>query len=250
MTSLATDLLRALDPVALGAEIGLEEPDPWQQQVLRSGAARVLMNCCRQSGKSTVAAVAATHTALYEPGSLALVLSPGLRQSTETFRKVVGCYRGAGRPVPAEVENKLSLELANGSRIVSLPGTEATVRSFSAVRLLVIDEAARVADDLYRTVRPMLAVSGGRIVALSTPFGQRGWWHAAWTSTEPWLRVQVPATDCPRISPEFLAEEERTLGEWWFRQEYECAFMDAETAAFASRHVEQMFSEEVQAWQL
>jgi hypothetical protein len=65
----------------------------------------------------------------------------------------------------------LTLELVNGSRIVSLPENESGIRGFSGVNLLVIDEAARVDDSLYRSVRPMLAVSGGRLVALSTPFG-------------------------------------------------------------------------------
>ena len=66
------------------------------------------------------------------------------------------------------------LKLANGSRILCLPGKEETVRCFSP-SLLIIDEASRVPDDLYRSVRPMLAVSKGRLIALSTYFGQRGW---------------------------------------------------------------------------
>ncbi|MCG8456864.1 MAG: hypothetical protein MI919_11335, partial [Holophagales bacterium] len=64
----------------------------------------------------------------------------------------------------------------------------------------------------------MLAVSSGRLLALSTPFGTRGWWYEAWRSDEPWERYEIPAAECPRISPEFLEEERRTMGEWWFRQ--------------------------------
>jgi hypothetical protein len=78
-------------------------------------------------------------------------------------------------------ESALRLELRNGSRIVSLPGDETTVRGYSGVRLLVVDEAARVPDDLYFSIRPMLAVSGGRLVCLSTPFGKRGFFYEAWT---------------------------------------------------------------------
>jgi hypothetical protein len=160
-----------------------------------------------------------------------LLLSPSLRQSQELFRKALDVYRSVGQ-IPTESESALRLELQNGSRIVSLPGKEQTVRGFSNVRLLAVDEAARVADDLYYSVRPMLAVSGGRLVALSTPFGARGWWYEAWRSEEPWERYEVPAEECPRISPEFLEEERRTLGEWWFAQEYECRFLDAESQAF------------------
>jgi hypothetical protein len=162
-----------VDPANLLASAGLA-PDAWQRDVLRSNAERVLLLCSRQAGKSTVAAALALRAALFEAPALVLLLSPTLRQSGELFRKVMVLFRGLGHTVPVEAESALRLELANGSRIVSLPGSEGTVRSYSSVRLLVIDEAARVADGLYRSVRPMLAVSKGRLVALSTPFGKRG----------------------------------------------------------------------------
>ncbi|MGE5618096.1 MAG: terminase large subunit domain-containing protein [Sphingomonadaceae bacterium] len=246
---MARDLARALDPVLLAKDVGLE-CDPWQAELLRSSDPRVLLNCCRQSGKSTMAAILALHTALYRPGSLVLLLSPALRQSQELFRKVLAVYRALAQSVPAETETKLTLELEGGSRIVSLPGKESTIRGFSAVRLLIVDEAARVPDELYYSVRPMLAVSGGRLVAVSTPFGTRGWWYEAWRSADPWLRFEVPATECPRISAAFLEEERRNLGQWWYRQEFCCAFLDAESAAFRSEDIEAAFTTEVETWEL
>ena len=238
---LAGDLALALDPVLLARRAGLE-PDPWQADVLRSTAPRRLLNCSRQSGKSTVAAVRAVHVALYEPGSLVLLLSPALRQSGELFRKVLDVYRALDHPEPPEAESALRLELANGSRIVALPGKEGTIRGYSGVRRLLIDEASRVPDELYRSVRPMLAVSGGDLDAMSTPFGTRGWWYDAWRSDEPWDRVEVPATLVPRITPEFLAEEERSMGRWWFDQEYLCRFMDAADAVFRHADIMAAFS--------
>ncbi|WP_322508019.1 terminase large subunit domain-containing protein [Anaerolinea sp.] len=242
----ARDLALALDETLLMREVGLT-PDPWQAQVLRSTGQRILLNCCRQSGKSTVSAVLAVHTALYQPASLVLLLSPTLRQSQELFRKCLNVYRLVASDVPPESETKLTLELANGSRIVSLPGKEGTIRGFSGVSLLVVDEAARVPDELYYSVRPMLAVSHGRLVALSTPFGTRGWWYEAWRSTDPWERYTITAAQCPRISSEFLAEEKRALGEWWFRQEYFCEFLDAQTQAFSRDLIERAFGE-VETW--
>jgi len=246
---IAIDLALALDPGLLAREAGIT-PDPWQERLLRSDSPRILLNCCRQSGKSTISALLAAHTALYHPGSLVLVLSPTLRQSQELFRKCLAVYRALDRPVPAEAETKLSLELENGSRIISLPGKESTTRGFSAVALLVVDEAARVPDELYYSIRPMLAVSGGRLAALSTPFGTRGWWYEAWRSAEPWERYEVPATECPRIPAAFLEEERRNLGEWWFRQEYCCEFLDAETQAFRREDIDAAFREEVETWRL
>jgi hypothetical protein len=249
VAGVATDLALALDRASFARSAGLE-PDPWQEDAFRSNDPRQLYNASRQSGKSTVAAVQTVHTALYEPDSLVLLLSPTLRQSAELFKKCLAVYRSVEHPVPSESETALTLTLHNGSRIVSLPGKEANVRGYSGVRLLIVDEAARVPIELYASARPMLAVSGGRLLALSTPFGTRGWWYEAWVSSEPWERYEVPATQVPRISPEFLEEERRTLGEWWFEQEYMCRFLDAETQAFRREDIDRAFEEEVQAWEL
>jgi hypothetical protein len=225
-------------------------PDPWQADVLRSIAPRVLLLCSRQAGKSTITAILAVHCAVYEPGSLVLLLSPTLRQSGELFKKASAVYSAIGRPVPSESESALQLELENGSRVVSLPGKEGTIRGYSGVRLLAIDEAAWVPDDLYLAVRPMLAVSQGRLVALSTPHGTRGWFYEAWRGQEPWGRYEVPATACPRITPDFLDEERRNMGEWWFEQEYMCCFLDADTQAFRREDVDMAFREDVESWDL
>lgn len=245
--SLALDLARAANPSVLAAAIGME-PDPWQDDVLRSTHPRILLNCHRQSGKSTVASVLVVHAAIYEPESLVLLLSPSMRQSGEVFKKCLVAYRGLGRPVIAEAENQLSLILENGSRIISLPGTEGTVRGYSGVRLLVTDEASRVKDDLVAAVRPMLAVSGGRMVALSTPNGKRGWWYDAWENGGPtWKRVKIPATMCPRITPEFLDEERRALGDRLFAQEYLCEFTETIDSAFGAAAVNAAFSRNLES---
>jgi hypothetical protein len=243
---LADDLAMALDPVLLAEQAGLY-PDRWQRNVLRSPRPRMLLNCCRQSGKSTTTATLALHTALYEPGSLTLLLSPGERQSKELLRKVLDVYKALDRPVPAEAENKLELELENGSRIVALPGSEATIRGYSGVRLLIVDEASRVPDALYQSVRPMLAVSGGRLVALSTPWGQRGWWYQAWEhGGSTWERVEVTAYQCPRISTEFLEEERESLPSLFFKSEYLCQFVAGVDQMFATEDIDAALSDEVE----
>lgn len=241
---LAHDLAQALDPALFAQGVGLT-PDAWQADVLRSEAERLLLLCSRQTGKSTTTAVIALHTAIYHPGALVLLLSPSLRQSGELFRRVAGFYQALQGAIPAESESTLRLELANASRIVSLPGTEATIRGYSGVDLLVIDEAARVEDALYYSVRPMLAVSRGRMICMTTPFGKRGFFHSEWTGGGPWERVKVTAYDCPRISAEFLAQERADMGEWWYRQEYECEFVDNVSSVFAYETVMGAVSSEV-----
>lgn len=192
-----------------------------------------------------MAAALALRKALLRSESLVLLLSRSGRQSGELYRKVLDIYSALGRPVAATYASALRLELANGSRIIALPGDEATIRGFSGVSLLVIDEAARVADALYYSVRPMLAVSGGQLVALSTPFGKRGWFWEEWSGFRPWQRIQIRADQCSRIAPEFLAEERQALGDRWFQQEYCCSFEDAVGAVFSSVDIAAARSDEV-----
>ena len=207
--------------------------DAWQVEVLKAQAKRKILLCGRQTGKSTVCASMALHTALYTDNALVLIVSAVFRQAQETFNKVKGGLAFAKGMCSITYETQTMLKLTNGSRIVCLPGKQDKVRSFSAVTLLIIDEAAHVEDALYKAMRPMLSVSGGELVALSTPFGKRGWFHDAWFGSSRWFRIKTTAYDCPRIDEEFLNEEREEIGDWWFKQEYLCEFVDDASKVFS-----------------
>ncbi len=138
------------------------------------------------------------------------------------------------------------MELSNGSRIVVLPGKEATIRGFSGVNLLVIDEASRVPDELYQSVRPMLAVSGGRIVLLSTPFGKRGFFYQEWADGQGWQKVKITADQCHRIDKEWLEREKAMIGDWWYLQEYFCEFVETNDQIFSYDDINAALSSDVQ----
>lgn len=154
------------------------EPDATQLRVMSTPGNQLLL-CHRQWGKSTTVGAIALEDACSEPGALVLLVSRSMRQSGELFRKVKQFYH-ATRPLPLIQDSALSLELANHSRIVSLPGSEETIVGYSKVKRLILDEAARIPDPTFYAVRPMLAMSQGSIIALSTPFGKRGWFYEAW----------------------------------------------------------------------
>jgi hypothetical protein len=211
---------------------------------MRSQARDLLLLCSRQAGKSQTAAALAIVAALLNERSLVLLLSPSLRQSSELFQdKVMPLYRALGRPLEATQETALRLALSNRSRIISLPGNEETIRGYSGVKLLVIDEAARVPDELYYSVRPMLARSAGRLVCLTTPFGKRGFFYEAWTNGgDAWERVQITASECAWASKEYLVGERRAMGERWFNQEYNCSFEDVVGAVFPEELIHRAFN--------
>jgi terminase large subunit-like protein len=227
-------------------ELGFE-PDAAQRRVLNSRSRRVLLNCTRQWGKSTVTAAKAVHQAQSTEGSLTLVVSPSARQSGEFLRKAQEFARRLKIKPRGDGDNEISLLLPNRSRIVGLPGKEATVRGFSAVGLLLVDEASRVSDELYLALRPMLAVSNGTLWLMSTPHGKSGFFWETWEhGGEGWDRLRVPAEECPRIPKAFLEEERRTMGDQWFRQEYGCEFVDAVSGVFDRDVVEKAVTRDVE----
>jgi len=118
------------------------EPDEKQAWLIEERRHRVLLNCTRQWGKSTVTAARAVWEAWSKPESLTVVVTPSARQSAEFPRKAKNFVRRLNVPVKGDGDNPISLELPNHSRIIGLPGNEFTVRGFSGVSLLVIDEAA------------------------------------------------------------------------------------------------------------
>jgi len=228
--------------VEFALHTGLDELDDWQEDLLLSQAPRILLNITRQGGKSTMSGVLAVHRALSTPGSLVLILAPSERQAKETFTRAAALYR---HDIPADSYRKLGMELSNGSRIEALPGTEKTVRGYSGVDLLILDEASRVADELYYATRPMLAVSGGRLLMMSTPYGKRGVFYEEWTEGIGWERYEVPASECPRIPASFLEEERKALPARVYRQEYFNSFEETDDQVFGHADVEAAISEEV-----
>jgi hypothetical protein len=217
-------------------------PDPHQSALLDSQSPRLLLNCTRQWGKSTCAALLALHQSLSESASLTLLLSPSQRQSSELLHKIRVFAAALHLNPKSAPSHPHSLKFPNDSRIIALPNQAHTIRGFSSVSLLILDEAAQIPDSLYFAVRPFLARSNGRLLLMSTPNGQRGFFYQAWASPNPWHRVEVPATQCPRISQTFLEEERRTLSQAFFAQEYLCQFQTAQRQVFNPKVLAEAFT--------
>lgn len=242
---LARDLAMVLDPTLFAAACGLTL-DLWQQDFLRSDSKRTILNCSRQSGKSTVTAVKALHTALYNSASLVVLVSPSQRQSAELLRTIRTLHGKIDGAQELDTESVLKIQFANSSRIIALPGTEKTVRGMAGAAAVIFDEASRCEDSLFTACRPMVAVSGGSLTLLSTPAGTRGNFYDLWHNGDPsWERISVPASQCPRISKEYLAEELRELGQARYSEEFELAFIDDLTSAFSTAIIDSAFTTEV-----
>jgi hypothetical protein len=176
-----------------------------------------------------------------------LVLSPTERQSGEFIRKIESFLHKLNVKFKGDGNNDCSIVLPNRTRIVGLPGTEDTNRGYSAPTLILIDEAGRVDDNLYFAIRPMLATSNGQLIIMSTPNGKQGFFWDEWSKENSnWLKIKVPATDCPRISRQFLAEEVMRLDAEFYRQEYLCEFNAAAGALFTEAQIQACFDKNIQ----
>jgi hypothetical protein len=243
---IASDIRQALDPALIGERVALQL-DPWQAQVIRERPKRGLWLCARQTGKTTTALITTLWTVIFEAPALCLIVSPSLRQSSEAFRSFMRLFHKLDAAPAITAESALRCELENGSRVVSLPGSEKTVRGFAGANLIVCDEAARIEDDLMAAIRPMMATVDGSLLMLSTPAGKRGAFFTAWTEGTGWQRTRVPADQCPRLPAWFLDEEKRELGDLMYRQEYLLEFLDDGLACFPVELVEKAFDPQLRS---
>ena len=234
-------------------------PDGWQNTVLTSEEPEILLNCCRQSGKTEIAATKASHKARYKKKSLSIVISATQRQAgvlqgrvnlflgkaNEDWQKKsehdvyeYSEYESAYKIVRRSV---LSLELANGSKVVSVPASPDTVRGYSP-DLIIIDEAAFIKNDsIYAAVRPMRIVTKAQLILMSTPNAKTGFFYKAWISKRPWLRVIVSADDCPRITKVDLEIEREELGEEFFLREFYNKFLEIQGTIFDKNMIDSLF---------
>jgi hypothetical protein len=242
---MAKDLARCFDRALLASDAGVVL-DKWQKNLLNSASTRVLCLAPRQSGKTEAVVWRCIWQAIYDPG-LIVIASPSLNQSSEFFRRFMQRYRALDGVPDITAESALRCELANGSRVRCFPGSEKSVRGFASVKLIFVDEAARVDDELFVALKPMLAVTRGAFYMCSTPHGRRGEFYNVWSEGEGWERVTIRADQCPRLSPDVLKQQLRELGPAMFKQEFGLEFVDAAEAMFPVELIDRAFDERIRA---
>jgi hypothetical protein len=210
-----------IDPVLWVREVLGMTPSKWQEDFLRAPrGSSLLVLTARQVGKSTVAAWAMAHTAIFMPGSLSVVACPSLRQSGEALRKVRDTLLKCAVRLTSDSGD--GLELANGSRVLALPGSDDTVRGLTVNGHIIADEAARLTPELISALSPMRArCPDAKLAMLSTAWSRTDPFWAAWESSENWIRIKATVDDDPTLLPaDFLANERAKHGEDAYKREY------------------------------
>lgn len=236
--STAADLSRALDPVQVFTDAFGIEPFGYQAEYLRDSRPTLVLKG-RQTGFTTAAAALAIWRCVYHAGSTVAIVSPSLKQSSEvTGRARLGLKQLGVRLV---VDSVAQLGLANGSRILSLPGSPKSVRGFSA-DILICDEAAFTVDPTL-TAAQALTATGGRTIYQSTPYFEEGTFYRLATADLPdWLRLVVPSHMAPSISESFLEAQKAQMSEAEFASEFRAEFLTVDVRSlFDAEQVDAMF---------
>ena len=204
------------------------ELDDWQEKVLQTDG-NIVLRSGRQVGKSTVIAQKAGDYALCNPNKNILVIAAVERQAFLLFEKILdfiynvnkkSIRKGKDRPT------KSRIKLTNGSTIYCLPTglTGHGIRGYT-IDLLIADEAAFIPEEVWAAVTPMLAVTKGDIILLSTPFGRQGYFYRCFND-ETFTSFHVSSEDCPRITKQFLEQEKKRMSKLQYAQEYQGMFVD------------------------
>jgi hypothetical protein len=221
MSTELREIAYRIDPVLWVREVLGIEPAAWQAEFLRAPlGASILALTGRQVGKTTAAAWALAHAALFNPGSLSVVACPSHSQSGEAVRRVKECVITAGGVL--RTDNVYGIELENGSRVKALPGSDDTIRGLTVDAWIVADEAARLKPALIAALRPMRARRPNtRFAMLSTAWSRTDPFWTAWDNDNPeWIRLRATAEIPGLYTEEYLAQERRELGEEAFNREY------------------------------
>ncbi len=205
------------------------ELDPWQREFLRDTREKLILLVHRQGGKSTAVGIKALHRAIFREDQTIVLVSPTQRQSSDLLRDIRKLIRAIPEYSAMQtVDNTLSVEFLNGSRILSLPATSWNIRGVTA-NLIIIDEAAGVPDEIYAALSPMLLTTHGQFILVSTPKDKSGKFYEHYLS-DLWGKYVIRASENPRMqTPEmlsFLHNELLGLGSRIYGQEYECDFLD------------------------
>jgi hypothetical protein len=196
-------------------------PMPWQRQMMEENRDTLLLKG-RQVGATEVAAALAIHTARRKPGSTSAIISPSQRQSSEVTVRARHGFWLLGETL--RQDSVSLLRLANGSRVISLPGNARGIRGYSC-DLVILDEAAWIPAETFTAARPLTAATGGRLIVQSTPGAPVGpFYELAENVPDDWAFLKVRSDAVPTISAAFLDRERRQMAPDLFAQEYLAEF--------------------------
>lgn len=202
--------------------------DPWQREIL-DYSGDICVRSGRQVGKSTIISIKAAHYALLNPNKTILIISAVERQAFHLFEMTLDyLYNNYKRRISTgkNKPTKHKIHLTNGSVIWCLPTglTGYGIRGYT-INLLIADEAAFIPEEVWTAVTPMLAVTKGQKILISTPHGKEGYYYECFNDPS-FKSYHISSEECPRISKDYLKREKEKMTKVEYAQEYMGEFVD------------------------
>ncbi|MFW6172491.1 MAG: terminase large subunit domain-containing protein [Elusimicrobiota bacterium] len=202
--------------------------DDWQKEIVNYKG-NICLRSGRQVGKSTAIAIKAVEFAASNKNKSVMIIAHVDRQSRLLLEKVLFYmekYHKRLIKTGKERPTRHKIQLRNGSIIRALPAgiSGSGIRGFT-VDMLIADEAAFIYEDVWSAVTPMLAVTGGDLILLSTPFKKEGFYYSCFDNDD-FKAYHISSEDCPRISKSFLDSEKKRMTKAEYAREYLGEFSD------------------------
>jgi len=223
-------------PIELGMAYLGHSLDAWQTNYLEMApeCSRIAIAASRQSGKSTVTALFVAWCLMFIPNFTCVVASRSLRQASYYLDKVREIVLMIIPRSSMPQLNRLSMELPNGSTIISIPCAQPDAGRGFSPHLILLDEAAFAPEALFTAITPSVAATHGAIHMISSPNGRAGRFFDAFEgkSRDVWTSQRVRWTDCPRITQDQMDIEKIAMGDLYWRQEFMAEFVQPMGAFF------------------
>lgn len=235
----------------------LEKKHEPQVQILNSfnsQAEKIIIEAGTRFGKTQIASYLAIKTFLQgladikkkKKDSIKIwIVAPSYELSKKVFENIVKWFltihpKSAGsvsyRPFP-------QIKIAEGVWIQGKSATEPESLLGEELDLIVIDEASRIKRDIWEGyLFARLTSRRGRLVAISTPFGQN-WFHEEYLKAkEKGSGFNFKTIENPYFPPDKYEEARKTLPERVFKQEFEASALPDAASVF--RGVREIINED------
>lgn len=214
---------------------------PYQKQVFKDKSNFIICLMSRQCGKSFTIAARAVYKSITTPNNLTIIVSVNQRSADELLRKVkqwaLACKTFSD--LVDYSENASSVTFNNGSRVISLPASPASLRGWSGD--VILDEFAIIENDeeIFQAVLPVITskMTGKQktLTICSTPTSLDTQFSKIWhTDDSQWSKHRYNIYECVeqglQADPELL--KEIVNDDLVFETEYLCKFASGSGTAF------------------
>ncbi len=208
-----------------------------------------VIKTCRQAGKTTTAAATILWYALFNTDYTIAILANKLSTAREILARVQRAYENLPKWLQQGILswNKTSLELENGSQIISSSTGSSAIRGYS-INFLYLDEFAfvprNIQDDFFTSVYPtIISGTNTKVVITSTPCGF-DLFYKIWTNSvegrNEYKNFAVNWDDVPGRDLEWKEKTISNTSEDQWRQEFEAEFLGSTNTLIAHSKLSKM----------